>query len=149
MRNELLVIEDADVHLSIICKIAAQAGFAATGVNSVDAAAAVLRERSFDCITLDLSLGEQWGTDILKLLVNLKSRPPVLIISASDGDTRNLTRDAAKVFGLNIHPPISKPIDLRALRQTLRQIAAEAEHERHERALAQPSNSAHTTSDCN
>ncbi|MDU6671833.1 MAG: response regulator, partial [Bradyrhizobium sp.] len=27
MRNELLVIEDADVHLSILRKIATQAGF--------------------------------------------------------------------------------------------------------------------------
>lgn len=37
MRNERLVIEDADVHPSILRKIAAQAGFNTTGVGSVDA----------------------------------------------------------------------------------------------------------------
>jgi ActR/RegA family two-component response regulator len=60
--------DDANLHLSIVCQIATQVGFTTTGAATVSDAARLLRERSFDCITLDLSLGEQPGVDILKLL---------------------------------------------------------------------------------
>ncbi|MDU0959751.1 MAG: response regulator, partial [Bradyrhizobium sp.] len=59
MSNQLLVIEDAEVHLSILRKIAVQCGYEATCVTSVDAAAELLRSRTFECITLDLSLGDR------------------------------------------------------------------------------------------
>ncbi|MGJ4909059.1 response regulator [Bradyrhizobium sp. HKCCYLS2033] len=67
MRNELLVIEDAAVHLSILRKIAAQAGLATTGVSSVDAASLVLHKRDFDCVTPYPSLGDRSGTEVLEL----------------------------------------------------------------------------------
>lgn len=136
MHNELLVIEDAEVHLSILRKIAAQAGFKTTGVESVEAATAMLRKRSFDCITLDLNLGERCGTEILKLLAELKCNTPILIISASDDHTRDVIGCAAKIHGLNVYPPISKPVDLRALRQTLKQIADETGRARLDKAAA-------------
>jgi DNA-binding response OmpR family regulator len=142
------VIEDADVHLSILRMIAGQAGFATTGVNSVEAASAMLRERNFDCITLDLSLGERSGTEILKLLADLKCRTPILIISASDDHTRDVTGYAGQILGLKVHPPLPKPIDVRALRQTLKQIADGAERQRLEQAGSPRSKPAHTTSDC-
>jgi len=53
MRNELLVIEDADVHLSVLPKIAAQAGFNTTGVSSVDA------ELKFQAPVLNVSASEE------------------------------------------------------------------------------------------
>ena len=83
MRNELLVIEDTNLHLSIVSKIASQAGFTTTGANSVGEAARLLRERSFDCITLDLSLGEESGVEVLKLLAEMKCRTPIIVVSGS------------------------------------------------------------------
>jgi DNA-binding response OmpR family regulator len=130
MHNELLVIEDADVHLSILRKIAAQAGFATTGVNSFDAAANVVRKRSFDCITLDLNLGEKSGNDVLQLLSDLRCRAPLLIISAEDDRTREIAGRAGKILGLNVFPPLSKPVDLALLRQTLKQIGEDANRQR-------------------
>ncbi|XUM23442.1 response regulator [Bradyrhizobium oligotrophicum S58] len=67
MCNELLVIEDAAVHPSILRMIAAQAGFHTTGVSSVGAASIVLQKRSFDCVTPGLSLGNRPGTEVLEL----------------------------------------------------------------------------------
>jgi CheY-like chemotaxis protein len=46
-----------------------------------------LRERTFDCITLDLSLGEQSGIEILKLLAELRCRTPIIIVSGSEDAT--------------------------------------------------------------
>jgi DNA-binding response OmpR family regulator len=133
MHNELLVIEDTDVHLSILRKIAVQAGFATTGVSSVHGASTVLQKRSFDCITLDLNLGDRSGNEILQLLSDMKCRTPVLIISAEDDRTREVTTRAGKILGLNVYPPFPKPVDIAALRETLKQIAANLDRDRRTR----------------
>ena len=130
MLYELLVIEDADVHLSMLRKIAVQAGFATTGVNSVDGALNVLRRRNFACITIDLNFREGGGTEVLQLLADMRSRTPILVISGSDEQTRDLTVRTGNILGLNVYPPFSRPVDLALLRQTLRQIAADTDRER-------------------
>jgi CheY-like chemotaxis protein len=130
MRNELLVIEDADVHLSILRKIAAQAGFNTTGVTSVDGAAEILQRRTFDCITLDLSLGGRSGVEVLELLAELKYRNPLLIISASEDEALAETVRIGNFLALNIKQPLAKPINLTALRQTLRQIASDTDRQK-------------------
>jgi DNA-binding response OmpR family regulator len=125
MRNDLLVIEDADLHLSILCKVAEQAGFTTTSARSVAEAATLLRQKVFDCITLDLSLGERSGVEILKLLGEIGCRTPIIIISASDDEARAVTRHVGSLLDLNLCPPIPKPINLSALRNALTRIAEE------------------------
>jgi DNA-binding NtrC family response regulator len=130
MLYELLVIEDADVHLSMLRKIAVQAGFATTGVNSVDGALNVLRRRNFACITIDLNFREGGCTEVLQLLADMSSRTPILVISGSDDQTRDLTVRTGNILDLNVYPPFSRPVDLALLRQTLRQIVADTDRER-------------------
>ncbi len=125
MRNELLAIDDADLHLSIVCKIATQAGFGTTGAKSVGEASGLLRERIFDCITLDLSLGEQSGIEILKLLAEIKCRTPIIVISGSGDAVCEATMGIGNFFDLNLCPPIPKPINLAVLRNALTRIADE------------------------
>jgi DNA-binding response OmpR family regulator len=130
MRNELLVIEDTSLHLSIVSKIASQAGFATMGANSVSEAARLLRERRFDCITLDLSLGEESGVDILKLLAEMKCRTPIIIVSGLGDEAREETIRIGHFLDLNLCAPIPKPIDLAVLRNTLMQIAGDTERQK-------------------
>jgi CheY-like chemotaxis protein len=130
MHNELLVIDDADLHLSILCKIAQQVGFSTTGAHSVAEATELLRERTFDCVTLDLSLGDQSGIEVLKLLGEMKSRIPVIVISASGDEVREETIRIGNFLNLNVRVPIPKPIHLAALRKALTQVAAETERQK-------------------
>src|ERR1035437_9079191 len=123
MRNELLAIDDADLHLSIVCKIAAQAGFGTSGAKSVGEASRMLRERIFDCITVDLSLGEQSGIEILKLLAEIKCRTPIIWISGSGHAVGNAAMGIGKYFDRNLCPPIPKPIKAAVLRNALTRIA--------------------------
>jgi DNA-binding NtrC family response regulator len=134
MDNELLAIDDADLHLSIVRKIAAQAGFKTTGANCVSEAARLLRERTFDCITLDLSLGEQSGVEILKLLAEMKCRTPIIVISGSEDAVLAETIRIGNFLGLNLCAPVPKPIHLAVLRTELTQIA----HETQRQKLATP-----------
>lgn len=124
MYNELLAIDDAPLHLSIVRKIAEQARFRTTGASSVADAAKLLRERVFDCITLDLSLGEQSGVEILKLLAGMKCQTPIIVVSGSGDETCDETLRIGNFLNLNLCPPIPKPINLAVLRQAFLQIAA-------------------------
>jgi DNA-binding NtrC family response regulator len=130
MQNELLAIDDAALHLSIVRKIAAQAGFNTTGANSVGDAARLLRERVFDCITLDLSLGEQSGIEILKLLAEMKCRTPIIVVSGSSGEVCDETLRIGNFLNLNLCPPIPKPINLALLRKAFTQIADETQRQK-------------------
>lgn len=134
MRNELLAIDDADLHLSIVRKIATQVGFTTTGAASVDEAARLLRERTFDCITLDLSLGEQSGIEVLQLLAEMKCRTPIIVISGSGDAACETTIGIGNFLDLNILPPIPKPIHLAVLRGALTQIVEDT----HRQKLATP-----------
>ncbi len=130
MRNELLVIEDTSLHLSIVSKIASQAGFTTTGANSVSEASRLLRQRRFDCITLDLSLGEEFGVEVLKLLAEMKCLMPIIVVSGSGDEAREETIKIGNFLDLNLCAPIPKPINLAVLRNTLMQIAGDTERQK-------------------
>jgi two-component system, chemotaxis family, chemotaxis protein CheY len=135
MSSQLLAIDDADLHLSIVCKIATQVGFVTTGANSVSQAARLLHERTFDCITLDLSLGEQSGIEILKLLAEMKCRTPIIVVSGSGNAICAETIGIGNFLDLNLCPPIPKPIHLAVLRSALTQIAHDTQRQ-HQLATA-------------
>jgi two-component system chemotaxis response regulator CheY len=130
MRNQLLAIDDADLHLSIVCKIATQAGFETTGARTVSEAARSLQARTFDCITLDLSLGEQSGVEILKLLSEMKCRTPVIVISGSGDAVCAESIGIGHFLDLNLCPPVPKPINLAVLRAAFTQIAHDIQREK-------------------
>jgi DNA-binding response OmpR family regulator len=99
--------------------MAEKAHFKATGAASVEEADRLLQEHTFDCITLDLSLGDRAGVEVLRLLFERGIRAPVIIISGSDDTVLEETLGIGKMMGLNIRQPIPKPIDLARLRSEL------------------------------
>jgi two-component system chemotaxis response regulator CheY len=119
----LLVIEDALIHRTIISRIGEKAGFTTETASSVDAAAAVLRVREFDAITLDLALGERVGIEVLRLLADIKCRTPVIIISVSDDTVVEESYRIGRALDLNLWKPLHKPIELAVLRDMLEQIS--------------------------
>ncbi len=129
MSKELLAIDDADLHLSILRKIADQTGFTTTGAESVAVAKTLLRTRKFDCITLDLSLGEQSGIEVLALLYELRCTTPVIIISGSNDAVLKETVRIGKFLNVNLYAAIPKPVNLPLLRQTLAQVLTGAPSE--------------------
>ena len=130
MRNELLAIDDTDLHLSIVRKIATRVGFTTTGAASVSEARRLLRSQTFDCITLDLSLGEQSGVEILELLAEIKCRTPIMVVSGSGDPALARTTEIGNFLGLNLCPPIPKPINLAVLRGALAQIVQDTHRQK-------------------
>jgi len=127
MSNRLLVVDDANIHRTILCRIGEKVGFTSSGAASYAEAAALLREWKFDCVTLDLSLGDRAGVEILRLLSEMKCRAPIIIISGAEDTVRDESLRIGKSLNLNLCDPVPKPVDLTALRETLVRIGKQVD----------------------
>ncbi len=123
----LLVIDDDHLHRMIICRVAAKAGYLPAAAASYDEAAKLVQESAFDCITLDLSLGQHAGVEMLRHLWVIGCKAPIIIISGCDGATCSETAKVAKSLNLNAWESIPKPVDLAVLRASLERLKAEPE----------------------
>jgi DNA-binding NtrC family response regulator len=118
----LLVIEDDIVHRGIIGKVGDRAGFSITEAASFDEAARFLQKERFDCITLDLSLGSNYGLEVIHLLADIDCKTPVIVISAAGQTVAKLAIAVGRMKRLNICEPVSKPVDFALLKGILARI---------------------------
>jgi DNA-binding NtrC family response regulator len=123
----LLVIDDDSLHRMIICRVAAKAGYAPAGAATYDEAVALAREGTFDCITLDLSLGPHAGVEMLRHLWVIGCKSPIIVISGCDDATCKETASVAKSLKQTVWETIPKPVDLAVLRQSLERLKAARE----------------------
>jgi DNA-binding NtrC family response regulator len=127
MVNTLLVVDDDDIHRRIICRIAEKSGFEAVGAESFNKAADFLSQNKVDCITLDLTLGSRAGVEVLRLLSSLHCVAPIIVISGAEANIFDETMSIGKSLGLDLRSPVSKPVDLGALRISLVQICQQVD----------------------
>ena len=120
----LLVVDDDNLHRMIICRTAAKAGYQPAGAATYDEAAKLAQETAFDCITLDLSLGNHAGTEMLHHLSMLDYTAPIIVITGCDPETCKETVKVADKLNLDVWECIPKPVDLVMLRHFLERLKA-------------------------
>jgi CheY-like chemotaxis protein len=123
----LLVIDDAEVHRMIICKIAIKAGFVTMEAENCGDVVRLTTLNDFECVTLDLSLGEQAGTEVLRHFSICGFRSPIIILSGANPDVTRNALELGQSLDLNMLDPVGKPADLAALREKLAIIAKDWE----------------------
>jgi len=97
-RGRLLVVDDDLLQRTIIGKIGSKLGFETVVVPSFEEAAGHLQSRSFDAMTLDLSLGEHDGVELLRLIADHGlNAMPIVIISGCEERVLNSTRRGLEV----------------------------------------------------
>jgi DNA-binding response OmpR family regulator len=116
----LLVVDDDVIQRTIISKIGTQAGYEVAGAASFQEAKKLMAEQQFDCVTLDLSLGEQSGVLLLHAMVDTNNRVPVFIISGAEEHILASTLRIARGLALDAQL-INKPLKLVELREALTQ----------------------------
>jgi two-component system chemotaxis response regulator CheY len=114
----LLVIDDDAAQRKLVSLAAAKAGHAVTFAVSCADAIAKLGERQFDCVTLDLALGDGDGLEVLKAMNATGQTVPVIVISGMDRLRREESRFTARALGIEMKS-LPKPVDLAALRVLL------------------------------
>ena len=113
----ILVIDDTRVHRMIICRIAEKAGLKPIEAESCADVVNVLSVATYCGVTLDLSLGERAGTEVIAELARYEFRSPIIIISGSDPQTADEAQRLGLSLGLNMGEPVPKPVDLAKLRR--------------------------------
>ena len=120
----LLVVDDDTLHRMIICRTAANAGYLPAGAATYNEAVKLLQATAFDCITLDLSLGDHAGVEMLRYLWVIGWRAPIIIISGCDDATHSDSETVAESLKLNVWESMSKPVDFSVLRESLERLKA-------------------------
>jgi DNA-binding NtrC family response regulator len=123
----LLAIDDDNLHRMIICRVAAKAGYLPAGAATYDEAAELARSNAFDCITLDLSLGEHAGVELLRHLWVVGCKATIIIISGCDDATCGESRRIAESLKFKVWESIPKPVNLAVLRDSLERLKADRE----------------------
>lgn len=120
----LLVIDDDNLHRMIICRVAGKAGYLPVGAASYDEAAQLVQDQAFDCMTLDLSLGEHAGVELLRRIWVLGCKMPIIIISGCDNTVCGDAEKVAESLKLNVWETLTKPVNLAELRDCLERLKA-------------------------
>ncbi len=118
----LLVIDDDNLHRMIICRVAVRAGYAPAGAATYEEAAQLAQDGKFDCVTLDLSLGQHAGVEMLRHLWVVGCKAPIIVISGCDDTTCAETVKVAKSLNLVVLATMPKPVDLAVLRYCLERL---------------------------
>lgn len=121
---KLLIIEDDNVHRMIIKRFAAALGFDIAEAGSYENAIMLLDEQKFDCITLDLSIRNHSGLEVLRHLWDTGHKVPAIVISGADEAKRSETTMYADSMQFDILHVMRKPLDLKALQEALAQLKA-------------------------
>lgn len=118
--GRLLVVDDDLVQRSVIGKIGAKLGYDTTIASSFENAVAAMQDGKFDVMTVDLSLGERDGVELLRLVADRKlNSMPIVIISGCDERILNSTKRVAEGLRLNLINCLPKPLNLDDLREAL------------------------------
>jgi CheY-like chemotaxis protein len=120
--QKLLVVDDDTVHRMVISRIARQAGYEVDEAASFEAARRLMGGNAYACVTLDLSLGEHGGLDVLQILAQAKFDAPIIVVSGSEDAVREEALMVARRLSLNVCGSFAKPLNLAQLRDLLREI---------------------------
>lgn len=111
----LLVVDDEMVQRLIASRMAEKMGYEATAVGTLEEAVAVLLDREFDVIILDLSLGNRDGIELLRDIARQERDPLIIFISGFDERVRESAARLAVALGLRVAATLAKPLDLKQL----------------------------------
>ena len=117
MAYTVLFVDDEAPLRDLIHAYLSAEGYEVTTAEDGSQAIALLGERSFDVVLLDLHMPNVDGLEVLRFMKNLNFSPRTFIMS---GDDRPFVMTLCDRFGIEGHLP--KPLDFDDLSAMLRQV---------------------------
>jgi EAL domain-containing protein (putative c-di-GMP-specific phosphodiesterase class I) len=120
-RPYALVVDDEPGICQFIAMALGTMGIEAQSAPSAEQALASLRQRMPAMIFLDVALKKSDAIDVIRGLGELAYGGVVQVMSGSDPELLADVRRVGQRHGLNMHPPLSKPFRIDALRRIIEQ----------------------------
>jgi len=117
--HRLLAVEDDPDCADLIVRTAKRCGYAARSAPDAELLRQTIREWQPTVITLDLCLPNIDGMEVITLIKDSAFSGELIIISGQAEWIRDLTSRIAVESGLSVPAHMSKPVDLRQLRELL------------------------------
>jgi class 3 adenylate cyclase len=110
--TSLLVVDDNEMNRSMLSRRLERRGFDVVTIDSGEGALALLRERSFDLVLLDVMMPGMSGIEVLEAVrkTHPMSELPIIMATARDGSA-----DVVHALALGANDYVTKPIDLPVL----------------------------------
>ena len=118
---QLLVIDDDVTHRTVITCLAQKLGYATTEASTVAHASILISTRHFDCMTLDLHMGAQYGGELLEVMNSRQSNVPVIVISSAEDEERWEVLRIATLYGIRV-TEVPKPLEIGVLRDVFMEL---------------------------
>ena len=124
--KRLLLVDDDKIHRVIYSSIASKLEFRVDPVASPAEAEAALGAQPYDCVILDLMLGEESGRDVLDTIRTLERKPPVVLVTGAPEKVVEEVFRYGRDFGIQMLGPVRKPVNVVVVRTILRSVASNA-----------------------
>jgi len=121
--KRLLAVDDNSDSAELIARVAVKCGYEARSVTNPSSLGEMLHQWKPQVLTLDLCMPEEDGISLLSLLKDTGFSGSLIIISGQDDWFRKTAGRLASARGLNVAQDLSKPVDLKALREVLNELA--------------------------
>jgi two-component system, chemotaxis family, chemotaxis protein CheY len=122
-KGRLLAVDDNADSATLIARVAAKCGYDARSTTDSSSLARILKEWQPEVLTLDLCMPDEDGINVLSVLTDSGFSGQLLIISGQDEWFRKTASRLASARGLNVADDLSKPVDLKVLRELLTRLA--------------------------
>jgi DNA-binding NtrC family response regulator len=122
--HRLLAVEDDADCSDLILRTAVRCGYVARAATDAESLREKIQEWQPHVITLDLCLPHIDGMEVVSLVNESGFSGQLIIISGQADWIRELTSKIASECGLHVPAHMSKPVDLRRLRELLTGIRA-------------------------
>lgn len=119
VKKRLLAIDDNADSAELIARVAGRCEYDARSLSDLRTLGELLETWKPDVLTLDLCMPQEDGIALLSLLKEKAFSGALIIISGQDDWLRKTAARLALARGLNIVDDLSKPIDLKTLREVL------------------------------
>ncbi|OLN25288.1 Response regulator of zinc sigma-54-dependent two-component system [Desulfovibrio sp. DV] len=114
MLANILVVDDDNGHLSMLRTVLTGWGYGVAGAGDGAAAVAMVREKPFDAVLLDVRMAGMGGMEALARIKEYNPAVPVLIMTAYSS-----VETAVSALKSGAYDYLTKPLDLDVLRLTL------------------------------
>lgn len=117
--NRLLVVDDDPGIVELVVEVARDLGYTVAAASTK--ATLLDRLRDFDptVVTLDLSMPDIDGIEVLELLARQRSRARVMVSSGLDSRLMAKSREIGEAHGLTMSEELPKPFDIAVLEERL------------------------------
>jgi two-component system, chemotaxis family, chemotaxis protein CheY len=125
-KTRLLAVDDSVDSAELVARMATRCGFEARAISESDSVRNAIVDWKPDILTLDLCMPGADGIDLLSVLKEIEFTGKVIIISGQDSWFRKIAIELAGTRGVQVVGDMQKPVDIRALRKLLTDLAPPA-----------------------